>query len=62
MIGNELRKRNTTIALHVLYAKKEKYILLMFQNIKHNSNSEKQVILLLISNGEGWHYLGAKNY
>ena len=29
---------------------------------KHNSNSEKQVILLKISNGEGWHYLAVKNY
>ena len=24
---------------------------------KHNSNREKQVILLMISNGEKWHYL-----
>ena len=27
---------------------------------KNNSNREKQVILLMISNGEGWHYLAAK--
>ena len=28
---------------------------------KHNSNSEKQVILLMISNGEKlWHYLAVK--
>ena len=25
--------------------------------LKHNSNLKKQVILLMISNGEGWHYL-----
>ena len=24
---------------------------------KHNLNREKQVILVIISNGEGWHYL-----
>ena len=24
--------------------------------LKHNSNREKQVILLMIPNGEGWHY------
>ena len=28
-------KKKLTIALNVLYAKKEKYILLMFQNINH---------------------------
>ena len=45
-----MEKNNVTIALNVLYAKKEKihpaYI------SKHNSNREKQVILLMVSNGE----------
>ena len=27
---------------------------------KHNSNREKQVIVLLIPNGKGWHYLAVK--
>ena len=27
---------------------------------KHNSNSEKQVILFMIPNGEKWHYLAVK--
>ena len=27
---------------------------------KHNSNCGKQVILLMIRNGEGWHYLAVK--
>ena len=27
---------------------------------KHYSNREKQVILLMIANGEGWHYLAVK--
>ena len=27
---------------------------------KHNSNHEKQVILLMISNGEKWHYLAVR--
>ena len=30
---NKFEKNNVAIALNVLYAKKEKYILLMFQNI-----------------------------
>ena len=28
---------------------------------KHNSNHEKQVIILMIPNGEGWHYVEVKN-
>ena len=51
-------KNNVTIALNALYAKKEKiyppYV------AKHNSNCEKQVILLMIQNGVRWHYLTAK--
>ena len=48
-------KSNLTIALNVLYAKKEKVYLAYVS--KHNSNREKQVIFLMIPNGEGWHYL-----
>ena len=33
--------------------KKKTYILLVFQN---NSNHEKQVVNLMIPNGEKWHY------
>ena len=43
-----------------MYAKKEKiYPAYVW---KHNSNCEKQVILLMIPNGEGqwWHYLAVK--
>ena len=39
-------KNNVKTAINILYAKKEKYILLMFQNRK------TQVILLMILNGE----------
>ena len=28
----------------------------------HNSNREKQVIILMIPNGEGWHYLALNDY
>ena len=51
-------KKNVTIALNVLYAKKEK-ICPAFVS-KHNSDCEKKVILLMISSGEKWHYLGVK--
>ena len=43
-----------------MYAKKEKLYAAYVS--KHNWNREKQVILLLILNGEGqkWHYLAVK--
>ena len=28
---------------------------------KHKSDREKKVIILMIPNGEGWHYLAVKN-
>ena len=53
-------KINVTIALNVLYYTKEKICPVYVS--KHNSNCEKQVILLMIPNGQGWHYLAVKNY
>ena len=58
---NKFKKNNITIGLTVLYAKKyPAYV------SKHNSNREKQVILLMIVYGEGpkgqrWYYLAVKN-
>ena len=53
-------KNNLTIALNILYIK-EKEILPAYIS-KHNSTSEKQIILLMIPNEEkeGWHYLAVK--
>ena len=56
MIGKKLT--NMAIALNVLYAKKGKIYLAYVS--KHNSNPEKQVILLMISIEEKWHYLAVK--
>ena len=56
MIGKKIEKNNVTNALNVLYARKEK----LYPVSKHNSNHEKQVILLMTSNGEKWHYLAIK--
>ena len=52
-------KNNVTIPFNVLCAKKEKKIYPVYIS-KNNSNCEKQVILLMISNGEKWHYLAVK--
>ena len=56
----QFEKNNVTIALNILYAKKEKIYPVYVS--KHNSSREKQVILLMISNGEKgrWHYLAVK--
>ena len=40
-----------------MYAKKEYYTAHVW---KHNSNFAKKVIVLMISNGEGWSYLAVK--
>ena len=50
MIEKEIEKNNLTIALNVSYAKKEKHYPTYVS--KHNSNRQKQVILLMIQKGE----------
>ena len=55
---NKFEKNNVTIALNVLYAKKE--IIYPAYVSKRNSNREKQIIILMITNGEGWQYLAEK--
>ena len=54
----KFQKNNVKIARHVLHAKKEKIYPAYVS--KHNSNRDKRVILLIISNGKGWHYLPVK--
>ena len=51
-------KNNPTIALNILYAKKEK--LCPAYVLKHDSNREKLVFLLMIPNGEGRHSIVVK--
>ena len=53
----KFEKNIQAIALNVLHAKKEKIYPPKFS--KHNSNREKQVILLMIPNVEVWNYLAA---
>ena len=60
MIGKKLTKKNVTVVFNVLYTKKEKMYHAYVS--KNNPSSEKQVILLMISNREKWHYLPAENY
>ena len=47
----KFQKNNVAIVLNILYAKKEKIYPAYVS--KHNSNHEKEVILLMIPNGQG---------
>ena len=51
----KFEKNNVKITLNVFFAKKVK--IYPAYRSKHNPNCEKQVILLMIANGEKWHYL-----
>ena len=56
MTTKKLEKSNLTISLDGLHAKK----IYPAYASKHNSNREKQLILLIILNGEGCHCLAVK--
>ena len=53
----KIEENNLIFAVNVLYAEKGKYRAYVS---KHNSNPEKKVNLLMISNGKEWHYLAIK--
>ena len=52
---------NNEIALNILYVPYNTKKINVAYKSKHNVTREKQVILLMISNGENWHYLVVKN-
>ena len=54
----KIKKNNVTIAANIFYAEKDKIYPAYVS--KHNSNRKKQLILLMILNGEGWHYFAVK--
>ena len=49
------------IALNILYVPHNTKKIQVAYKSKHNLTCDKQVILLIISNGENWHYLVVKN-
>ena len=51
---------NNETALNILYVPHNIKIIEVTYKSKHNLTREKQVILLMISNGENWHYLTEK--
>ena len=52
---------NNEVAFNILYVPHGTKKIEVAYNSKHNLTREKQVILLMISNGENWHYLIVKN-
>ena len=56
----KFEKNNQGIALKVLYVKK--MTISPAYTSKCNSNHEKQIILLILPNGEGWHYIAVKEW
>ena len=52
---------NNEIALNILYVPHNTKKIHVAYKLKHNLTREKQIILLMISNGEKWHYLTVKN-
>ena len=51
---------NNEIALNILYVPHNTKKIEIAYKSKHNLTREKQVILLMISNGDNWHYLTVK--
>ena len=52
---------NNEVALNILYVPHGTKKIEITYKSKHNLTREKQVILLMISNGENWRYLIVKN-
>ena len=52
---------NNEIALNILYVPHNTRKIHITYKSRHNLTREKQVILLMISNGQNWHYLVVKN-
>ena len=52
---------NNEVALNILYVPHNTKKIEIAYKSKHNLTREKRVILLVISNGENWHYLTVKN-
>ena len=59
---NKFELNNNNIALNILYVPFNTKKIEIAYKSKYNLTREKQIILLMISNGEKWHYLVVKSY
>ena len=58
---NKFELNNKNVALNILYVPFNTKKFEIAYNSKYNLIRDKQIILLMISNGENWHYLVVKN-
>ena len=58
---NKFELNNNNIALNILYVPFNTKKIEIAYKSKYNLTREKQIILLMISNGEKWHYLVVKS-
>ena len=58
---NKFELNNNNIALNILYVPFNTKKIESAYNSKHNLTRDNQIILLMISNGENWHYLAVKS-
>ena len=57
-----MKKNNKTIAFNILFVPhNEKKINLAYKS-KYNRKRKNQVLLLMITNGEKWHYISLNSY
>ena len=54
------KKKNKTIALNILYVPRKTEKIRHAYKSKHNSKRKNQVILLMMTDGEKWHYYAVK--
>ena len=57
----KFEQNNKTIALNILYVKHNTKKISVVYRSKHNNKRKKQVILLMIGDGEKYHYLAVTN-
>ena len=56
----KLELNNKSIALNILYLPYNAEEIRLAYRWKHNVNCKNQIILLMITDGEKWHYLSVK--
>ena len=59
--SQKFERNNDTIALNILYVKQNSKKINVVYKSKHNNKRKKQVILLMIGDGQKYHYLAVTN-
>ena len=57
----KIERNSDTIALNILYVKHNTKNISVVYRSKHNNKRKKQVILLMINDGEKYHYIAVTN-